>query len=478
MELHEYAALDATALAAAIAGGEVSQAEVLDVAAEAIDAVNPQLNALVGERFADPLAGDPSGPFAGVPFAIKDLVLAAEGVAQRAGTRMLGDGIPMPYDTALMARFRRAGVRTMALTATPEFGFCTTTESVANGPTRNPWDPTRSPGGSSGGSAALVAARAVPFAHANDGGGSIRIPAAACGLVGLKPSRGRTTTGPDHGDPLVGLGIEFAVTRTVRDSAALFDAVHGSEPGERYLLPEPALPWTESARRGTDGRRLRVAVWPRRWDGTPVDPACAAVTLEVARTLESMGHVVTEAKPEFDIALFDDLNGKVWGSYVADGIDGLSALLGVAPGPDVLEHSTLALLEYGRAVTAADTYAMERSFNAMQRSVARFLLDYDILVTPTLAKPNVAIGELDANDQTHTATGYIDAIFQYAPMTAIFNATGHPAISLPLGTSPEGWPVGVQVVAPYCDETTLFEVAGDLERAMPWAGRAPKVVAG
>ena len=254
--------------------------------------------------------------------------------------------------------------------------------------------------------------------------------------------------------------------------------MHGPEPGERYLLPAPALTWVESARRGTDGRRLRVAVWPRRWDGSPVDPACEAATLATARTLESMGHSVAEGRPEFDLALFDDLNGKVWSSYIADGIDGLTALLGIEPSPDVLEYSTLALLEYGRGITAADTYAMERGFNAMQRSVARFLGDFDVLVTPTLAKPNVAIGELNANDPAHTADGYLAAIFDYAPMTAIFNATGNPAISLPLGTSPEGWPVGVQIVAPYADETTLFELAGDLERAMPWADRTPQVVAG
>ncbi|HWN28832.1 MAG TPA: amidase family protein [Actinomycetospora sp.] len=472
MDADQYADLDATGLAALLREGRVSSEEVQEAATAALDAVGPRVNALVGKRFDAPLDHAADGPFAGVPFAIKDLILHATGVPQTAGSRMLGPGVPMPADTHLMARFRRAGLATLGVTATPELGFNATTEPVATGPVRNPWDTTRSPGGSSGGSAALVAARALPVAHASDGGGSIRIPAAACGLVGLKPSQGRTSPGPDYADPLLGMGIEFVVTRTVRDCAGLLDAVHGHEPGDRYLLPDPVRPYADEV--GAGSRRLRVAVQTTPFSGSgSVDPRCTEATEAVARTLEGLGHAVEVAGPSLDAEAFDAANLVAWTSFLADGVDGLAAALGVEPGPDVLEAATLACADHGRGLRAADLYAADRVFNATRRAVAAFHEQYDVVLTPTMNVPNTPLGHLDQDDPSRDARGWYDHIFSTAGFTALSNVTGNPAISLPLGRTEEGWPVGVQVMAPYGDESTLLALAADLERTVPWVQHRP-----
>jgi len=475
VQVSEYTGYDATGLAELVRSGEVTATEVQAAAREAVVQVQGELNALVGEPFERPLAADGAGPFGGVPFAIKDLVLHAAGVPQRAGSRLLGPGVPFPYDTALMRRFRAAGLAAVGVTATPEFGFNASTEAVANGPTRNPWDTSRSPGGSSGGSAALVAARALPVAHANDGGGSIRIPAAACGLVGLKPSRGRVTVAPDYSDPLLGLGVEFAVTRTVRDAAGLLDAVHGSEPGDRYLLPGPVTTFLDAAR--PPAGTLRVAVCTAAPGGAPVDPACTAAVTAAADALQRAGHVVEEGAPGIDVAAFDDANLKAWCSFLTDGAKGAAAALGVELGPDVLEHTTLACARYGATLTALDLYAVDRVFNATTRALAGFLTGYDAWLTPTTASPNTAIGHLDANDPSLDARGWYDRIFAFAPFTALANVAGVPAVSVPGTPSPEGWPVGVQVVGRHAAEETLLGLAALLEEASPWADRRPAVLA-
>ncbi|MEK6443723.1 amidase [Pseudonocardia sp. T1-2H] len=477
MRVDEYAAHDAIGLAELIRDGAVKAEEVQAAAAAALDAVAPQLNALVGERFAEPLEYDPDGPFAGVPFAIKDLIIHAAGIPQRAGTRLLGDGIATPEDTYLMARFRAAGLATMGVTATPELGFNANTEPVSNGPTHNPWDTTRSSGGSSGGSAALVASGALPVASASDGGGSIRIPSGCCGLVGLKPTRGRTTVGPDYADPLLGLGIEFALTRTVRDCAALLDAVHGSEPGDRYLLPAPVRPFAEEVRAGSPRLRVAVSTTPSSGPGS-TDPQCVDAVHRVADQLESMGHQVVEASPAIDAEQFDDANLVAWCSFLADGVDTIAAALGVEPGPDTLEATTLACAEHGRTLRASDLYATDRVFNATTRTVARFFTEHDVLLTPTSCAPNTPLGYLNADDSALDARGWYDRIFSFAGFTGVANVTGMPAISLPLGWSTEGWPIGVQFGAGLGRESVLIALAGDLERAIGWADRRPGVWAG
>ncbi|MHA6793183.1 amidase [Pseudonocardia bannensis] len=477
MRVDEYAAHDATGLAELIRNGAVSAGEVQAAAAAALDAVQPKLNALVDKRFTEPLAHNADGPFGGVPFAIKDLIIHAAGVPQRAGTRLLGEGIVMPEDTYLMARFRAAGLATMGVTATPEMGFNANTEPVANGSTRNPWDTERSPGGSSGGSAALVAAGALPVASASDGGGSIRIPAGACGLVGLKPTRGRTTVGPDYADPLLGLGIEFVLTRTVRDCAALLDAVHGAEPGDRYLLPAPVRPYAEEVRAGSPRLRVAVSTTPSSGPGS-TDQQCVDAVRRVADQLESMGHLVVEAAPAVDAEQFDAANLVAWCSFLADAVDTLAAALGATPGPDTLEATTLACAEHGRTLRASDLYATDRVFNATTRAVAAFFTEHDVLLTPTACAPNTPLGYLNANDPTLDARGWYERIFSFAGFTGVANVTGMPAVSLPLGWSAEGWPIGVQFGTGLGRESVLLALAGDLERAIGWADRRPAVWVG
>jgi amidase len=476
VKVSEYASYDATGLAELIVKGEVSVAEVHEAARAAIDQVEPQLSAIAGERFEEPLAYDPSGVFAGVPFAIKDLVTHAKGTPTRSGSRLFGAGVRYPYDNFLMARFRRAGLATMAVTRTPEFGFNAATEAIVYGePTRNPWDTARSPGGSSGGSAALVASRALPIAHGNDGGGSLRAPAAACGLVGLKPSRGRVTVGPDFADPLLGLGVEFGLSRSVRDAAALLDAVHGAEPGERYLLPAPEKPFTASAAEGSKPLRVALA-WELFTPAQVIDPQVKAAVEAIAKALEGMGHRVDLASPSINLEAFLTASFNAWCAFLAYGVVSASAALGVVPSADNLEATTLACAEHGKALRALDVFEMDRAFNAISRAFGAFFESYDVILTPTMVVPNVAVGYLNANDPTLSARGWFNKLFAVLG-TGLYNVTGTPAISLPLAESREGWPIGIQFAARNAGESTLLALAGDLERAMPWAGREPKVMA-
>jgi amidase len=476
MEVSEYAKHDATGLAGLISTGQASAEDVRQAALRAVEAVNPELNALVGEPFDEPLSYSTDGPFAGVPFLIKDLVLHAEGVPTRAGSRMTGDGIPFPYDTDLMSRFRQAGLATLGRTTTPEFGFNASTESVLTGPTRNPWDPSRSAGGSSGGSGAMVAARAVPVAHANDGGGSIRIPAAVNGLVGLKPTRGRVPLGPDFGEALAGMAIEFAVTRTVRDCAALLDAVRGAGIGDKYSAAPPVRPFAEEV--GAPPGNLKVAFTTEAWSGAPVDPECARAVEELAALLEELGHDVTEAAPDVDVATFDRANTRVWFAFLAASVATFAQLTGNQQSPDNLEATTLACSEAGRKLTALDMMEADALQNQVTRAVGRWFVDHDVLLTPTLAHATFPLGLLDADDPSLDAKGWYDKIFLHAPFTALFNMTGQPAMNVPAMATADGGPVGIQLVARFGDEATLLRLAAQLEEARPWADRKPAVYAG
>lgn len=477
MDTSDYIQHDATGLAELIATGEVTAPQVMAAASAAIDQVDATLNAVV--RRLDPVPDhDPEGPFGGVPFALKDLVTHAAGVPQQAGTRMTGGGVPLPHDTELMARFRRAGLATAAVTTVPEMGFSAVTEPIVTGPTRNPWDPDHSPGGSSGGSAALVASRALPVAHANDGGGSIRIPASHSGLVGLKPSRGRVSVAPDYADPLLGMGVEFVLTRTVRDCAALLDAVHGSVPGDKYLLPPPEGSFLDGSRR--EPRPLRIAVGTTPLHGrtpNPVDDEVVAAVNAVGEVLSRAGHRVEEAVPPVP-AEFDEANLTAWCGFLADGLTTLQAALGIEPGPDTVEPATLRCHEHGHALSALDVFAAERIVNATTRGIAAFMADVDVLLLPTTSRPAPTIGTFDGGREYDSAWHYYDALFADAPFTAVFNATGQPAISLPLGQSTSGLPIGVQLVGRYADEATLLGLAGLLEQAMPWTDRQPTITPG
>lgn len=471
MRFSEYSEYDAVGLAHLLTHGLISAREVQEIASQAILAVNPALNALVGELFEAPLSAASDGPLAGVPFAIKDLSLHAAGVSVGLGTRLTGEGIVFPHDSELMARFRQAGLVTLGRTATPEFGFNATTEPVCNGPVHNPWDLSRSAGGSSGGSAALVAARAIPLAHGTDGAGSLRIPAAWCGLVGLKPTRGRVPLGPDTDERLCGLGVDFALTRTVRDAAALLDAVSGPGVGDKYFASPPEHPYLQEV--STPPGRLRIALTARAWSAAPVDQEYADTVALVGRELAGLGHDVVEDSPQVEWEHVVEASLPIWTASIAEQVQGLAAARGVTPGPDVVEAVTLASVEYGRRLTAADLLRALRLNNAITRGVSAFFRSYDVLMTPTVATPPPPLGTLNQNDPGLDPEGWLNTLFAVIPFTPLFNMTGQPAISLPLGHARAGLPIGVQLVARYGDEATLLRLAAQLEQALPWQRRRP-----
>jgi amidase len=475
MKLSEYVAQDGLGLAELVRSREVKTSEVLDCAARMLEAVNPRINAII-ERYAEPLAGneDPAAPFLGVPFVVKDLVLHAAGHKVEMGSR-LAKGLVLGHDTDLMARFRRAGLRTVARTTSPEFGYSPTTETVANGPTRNPWDTARSSGGSSGGSGASVAAGIAPLGHANDGGGSIRIPASCNGLVGLKPTRARTPIGPDAAEGLNGLGVEFAVTRTVRDCAALLDAVQGAGIGDPYVAPTPVGTYVDATRRAP--RPLRIALMDTAWSGAKTDAEVLAGVRAVARECTELGHTVSEAAPPLDWDQFVATTMVFWTANLAAWLDGIANALGRKIDASTVEATTLACYRHGHTLKATDLlHAMDR-YNGIRREVGAFFERYDVLLTPTLPTPPAPIGTLNSNDATLGAEGWTRKVFEYTPFTPVFNTTGQPAISLPLARSAQGVPLGMQFVGRFGEEDVLLNLAAQFERAMPWPQVSPLALA-
>jgi len=476
MNLNEYASQDATGLATLIRSGEVSAVEVQRVARQAIETVNPKINALAAPLFAQPLDYNASGPFAGVPFAIKDIVCHAANVPTRFGSRFIPANFAFPYDTELMKRWRAAGLATLGISTTPEFGYNSNTEALVYGSTKNPWNTTRSTGGSSGGAASLVASRALPVAHANDGGGSIRIPAGICGVVGLKPTRGRVSLAPDAAEALSGMAIEFAVSRSVRDTAALLDAVEGPATGEKYEIARPMRPYVKEV--GANPGKLKIAISPKGWSPVPIHSACVAAVEKTAKVLAGLGHHVEEATPKFDVEAFDNANVVLWSVGLADWIMSFAEALNLKPSPDNLEATIWACLQHGKKLTAIDLLTSEHVMNTVCRSVGAFFQGYDLLLTPTVAAPATPLGFLNANDPALDATAWTRKIFTNMPFTALFNVTGQPAISLPLCMSDDGLPVGMQFVGHFGDEARLIQIASQLEQAMPWIDRKPAVCAG
>ena len=467
MDVADYLQYDGLGLAELIRGGEVTAAELADCALALAAEWNPRINALV-EIFDDVTAGlapiPPDANFAGVPFMIKDLVLQAEGRRSEMGSR-LGQGLVAPADSDLMARFRQAGLLTLGRTAVPEMGYNVATETVACGATRNPWDLSRSPGGSSGGSAAAVAAGIVPVAHANDGGGSIRIPASCCGLVGLKPGRGRVPIGPGAADGLGGLGIEFVLTRTVRDCAAMLDAVQGPGIGDPYVIAPPVQPYAQSLQLPTG---LRIAFTAEPWSAVPVDPAIRAALEATANLLAAMGHQVEQAAPRLDAERFAQANTDLWSAHIAHWVVDIGAATGRKADSDSLEQATLAIHQHGMRLSAVDLLHVEDYFNTVSRDFGHFFSRHDILVTPTVAQLPWRIGEHASSGGNYTARSWTDHVFRDAPFTAVFNVTGQPAISLPLGRSETGLPFGIQFAASQGREDLLLALAARLEQAQPW----------
>ncbi|MFB9176891.1 amidase [Dactylosporangium sucinum] len=465
MELHEYTRLDGVAIAGLIRAGEVSAAEVERVARVAVEAAHRRVNGLAGPLFEAALRYEPGGIFGGVPFLVKDVPMAA-GVPFGVGSRAVPDFVVAERDAPIMERFRRAGLATLGRTTMPELGLSFATEPRRHGPARNPYDRERGAGGSSGGAAALVAAGAVPIAHANDGAGSIRVPASCCGLVGLKPSAGRLP-----GPPFLG---EFAVTRSVRDTAALFEAVFGlpalgrstdrnwglagrstdriSGLAGRSTDRDPGL-----AGRSTD-RILRVGITTAAWSGVPVEPEVVAATERAGHLLERLGHAVELAAPELD---WDDVRAGLRGELVANVAPLLAAPRPVDPGR--LEAVSRAVIAEVRAMTALDLAGATAAGERAARGVWAFFAGYDLLVTPTLARLPAPHGTLDYDDPRYTVAGWLDAMLAFGPFTTLFNLAGLPAVSLPLGRSTSGLPIGVQLVAPHGREDRLLALAAALE---------------
>lgn len=476
ISLNDYTSHDGLGLAELVARKEVKPEELVATALKAIEKLNPKLNAVLqtlpAQAETEIRSGLPQGPFTGVPFLIKELVLHAKNVRCDMGSK-LAQGFVAPADTELMARFRRSGLVLVGTTQTPEFGYNPTTETILFGPVHNPWDLTRSAGGSSGGSGAAVAAGIVPLAHANDGGGSIRIPASCNGLVGLKPSRDRVPTGPDYADPLCGLACEFVVTRSVRDAAALLDVVAGADVGAPGHPVPPVRPYREEAK--TQPGRLRIAWTTTPTSGAKIDPECEKAVHETVRLLESLGHTLVEDRPRYDWDAFLENIHVIWTTFNAAMIEWAAAVLGRKPGPDNLEAVTLACYEDGKRRTALDLINAMGYGNVVSRQVGAFFQNVDVLVTPTIACPPAPLGEINQNRKGMTAMEWTRQVFTYVPFTPLFNSTGQPAFSLPLHWSASGLPIGVQIVGRFGDEATLFRLASQLEQARPWAGKRPPV---
>ncbi len=470
MAFRDYGRFDGIGLAELVAAGDVSAAELLDEAISRAERANPALNAIVYQDYerarATATGALPQGAFTGVPFLLKDITLQMAGTPTRQGSRFW-PAAPADHDSALMTRFRNAGLVAFAKTNVPEFGLVPTTEGKLYGTAHNPWDLSLSPGGSSGGSAAAVAAGIVPLAHANDGGGSIRIPASCCGLVGLKPTRGRVSSGPDQPDGVDGLAIELVVSRSVRDTAAALDAAAGNEPGDPYSAPPAPASYRTAAE--TAPRPLRIAFTNHRLDGTIVAPECVAAVEHAAHLCRALGHEVEEAAPEIPLELYEPAFTDLWCSHLAAAIDFLARTNRQTPGPDKLEGLTLAYYERGKTVSAARYIQSKIVLGHMARGVARFHQRYDLWLTPTLGEPPWKLGRFDPDRTDLTAA--MAEFGAYVPFTPLQNVTGQPAINLPLFWTAAGIPIGVQFVGAFGDELTLLQLATQLERAHPWAER-------
>ncbi|APH72524.1 amidase [Aquibium oceanicum] len=462
--------MDALGVAERIRAGDVTETEVLDATIQRIEARNPQLNAVVATLYDEAReaigAGLPDGPFRGVPYLFKELVVSVRGAATTLGSRLYEHN-RSTAESELVRRCRAAGLVVVGKTNSSEFGLQPVTEPHLFGPTRNPWNLEYSPGGSSGGSAAAVAAGILPMAHATDGGGSIRIPASCCGLFGLKPTRARITAGPEGGEGMAGLASQHAVTWSVRDSAALLDATAGPLPGDPYAPAPPARPYLQEARE--DPARLRVAFSTTAPNGANVDPECAEAVREAARLCEGLGHHVEEASPDFDVAAAEAGFAAVFQANTMVNVG--RATGGVLPEEGLIEPLTRAVAERGLAMPAPDYIRSLQAIHRESRRIAAFFENHDVWLTPTLATPPPRTGYYDS-DITDVGV-WMQRLMEFIPFTWISNVTGQPAMSVPFALSRDGLPLGIHFAARSGEEGLLFALAGQIERARPWTHMRP-----
>ncbi len=485
MALTDYVEFDAVGLARLVATGAVTPLELVEDAIRRIERHNPALNAVVTTMYdqARAMAAAPmEGPLRGVPFLLKDYLGDYAGVETRQACRFLS-GTPAPCHATLTSRFLKAGLIPLGKTNVPELALLPTTESLMYGPACNPWNTDHSTGGSSGGAAAAVAAGIVPLAHANDMGGSIRIPASACGLVGLKPTRGRNPAGPHLGENLAGLNSDGVVSRTVRDTAAVLDQTHGPEVGDIYHPPPPGLAFgsdlspagngifLDAVRR--DPGRLRIAFQTRDLSGHQMHPECIAAILTTARQLEALGHIVEEVAMPVDGDMVSQAFMAVFPTAASVAIEREAFLTGKTPTPDQFEPLTWAIHEQAQRLTASQYQLALSVLHQAARTLGAFHQDYDVVLTTTLGMPPMRNGVVNVRE-TDAARGF-SVLAGYVPFTWLSNATGQPSISLPLHQSMDRLPIGVLLSGAFGADATLLSLAAQLEEAMPWRNRRPPI---
>jgi Asp-tRNA(Asn)/Glu-tRNA(Gln) amidotransferase A subunit family amidase len=467
MNFEDYRRHDAVGLAELVARREVSAGELLDAATARMAEVNPKINAVTMDLSARARSETPAhGALNGVPFLLKDLGATLAGTATTMGSRLFAENIA-DSDSALTTAYKAAGLSIFGKTNTPEFGLWPFTESELLGVCRNPWDLSRTPGGSSGGAAAAVAAGIVPAAHASDGGGSIRTPASCCGLFGMKPSRGRVSFAP-AGEGWAGASIQHAVTRSVRDSAALLDVACRPQPGDPYYLSPPERPFAEEAAR--EPGRLRIAFMAGAMQAPGLDPECEAAVRETARLCEDLGHSVEEAAIPGDAAAMQAAAGAVISASIAANLDAEAERRGRPIEPGEIEAPTMATYRRGATVTAAAYVRGLATLHAYGRAVAQLFETYDVLLLSTLGSPPISIGHVLEDPKVIG-----ERLFAFMPNTQAFNNTGQPAMTVPLAWSRSGLPIGMQFVAPMGAEAVLFRLAGQLEQAKPWFERVARL---
>jgi len=464
----------ATELAGMVRSGEISARELVETSLARIEQLNPALNAFVdidAERAlatADSLRAGDERPFAGVPIAVKNN-RPVSGLRLTHGCSLMENYVA-DYDHNVTRRLKDAGFIIVGSTTLPEYGILPVNEARIFGATHNPWDLGRTPGGSSGGAAAAVAAGMVPVAHGNDGGGSIRIPAACCGLVGLKPSRGRVSVAPELGDsPLV---VDGVLTRTVLDTAAILDVLAGYEPGDATWAPPPAEPFARGAGRDT-GKLTIAATASPPIPGAPVDRLCVRAVSDASELLRELGHEVVEVDPPWQADGLQDLFGVVFSSHIAVSIAYSGMVAGREPTAQDMEPMSWAILSMIEKLGAIESMAAAARLQAFTRRLVVFLEPYDALLTPSLAERPLSLGTLDTAAADPMSTFTRSGLF--TPFTPVFNASGQPAISLPLFEGEDGMPLGVQIVGRPAGETALLALATQLEAATPWAQRRPAV---
>jgi amidase len=474
MAFKEYGSYDAVGLADLVRRKQVSAKELLDEAIARTAKVNREINAVVVKHYDHAQRqiddGLPDGPFTGVPFLLKDLELL-EGTRTTSGASVYKDDVA-DHTSTLAQRFLAAGLTIFGKSSTPEFGLMPTTEPRLFGPTRNPWNLAHSCGGSSGGAGAAVAARILPVAHASDGGGSIRIPASASGVFGLKPTRARNPLGPDRGEGWSGFSTGHVVSISVRDSAVMLDATHGSEPSSPYVAPPPERPYAEEVKR--DPGRLRIAFTDRSPYGEAIDPEIAAAVRDVAHLLAKLGHDVEERTPRL-AADPAGVMAVIVGASTALNVRIAEQRFGRAMTEEDFEILTLASAHNAQKTSATDYVAAQLSAFNISRALATFFESCDVFLCPTLCSPPLRIGELNSmsQDLSHIAP----ILRRYMPGTSMFNMSGQPSMSVPLAWNSAQLPLGMMFSARFGDEATLFRLAGQLEQERPWRYKLPPVCA-